>query len=191
MEENVKCMDCSKNIKFANKRGIEFIPVLNKEEKTSELNNLIKNHNYKNIHSCICVNCLHEYIPLMKAKTNEEKIKHNNYMVSLKDLLLDVSDQDNINEIMNLVLNDDEIIELQINYKNLKEERIKMEKKINENKKELKELRDKEENICVKINKNLREKEENKKITDKLLLKLKYLKNEYDKLINQDKDDFE
>ena len=66
-----------------------------------------------------------------------------------------------------------------------------MEEIINKSKQELKELRDEEENICVKINKILREKEENKEINDKLTLKLKYLQNEYDKLTKQDKNDFE
>ena len=191
MTENVRCMDCSKIIKLANKKGIEFIPILKKEEKIVELNNLIKNQNYKNIHSCICANCLYEYFLLMKSKTEEEKTKHNNYMISIKDLLLDISDQENIDKIMNVVLNEKEINDLKLQRNILKNERIKLEKTINENKKELKDLRAEEENICIKINKILRDKEENKEITDKLVLKLKYLQNEYDKLTKQDQNDFE
>ena len=166
MTENVRCMDCSKIIDLSNKKGMEFIPVLKKEEKIAELNNLIKNNNYKNIHSCICANCLHEYILLMKSKTEEEKKRHNNYMVSMKDLLLDISDQENIDGVLKVILNEKEIKELCKQNEKLKNERIEMEEIINKSKQELKELRDEEENICVKINKILKEKEENKEINN-------------------------
>ena len=80
--------------------GIEYIPLLNEKEKESELNNLFEKKNFGNIHSCICTNCLYDYIKLIKKKTEEEEQKHDKTMISLKNLLLDISNQENI-EIIN------------------------------------------------------------------------------------------
>ena len=185
----IKCMDCKRDIKPIKKIGLGLIPKLNEEERIVELNKLIEKQNFENIHLGICVNCLHEFIKLMKQKTEETKTKHNNYMISLKDLLLDISDQDSIIKIMEEGLNEKEIQDLKIKYNNLKDQRNILEKTLDENKKELKILRNEEENICIKINKNIREKEENKEILDKLKIKLEYLKREYDKLANQNEED--
>ena len=183
-KENIKCMnkDCKNYIKNL---GIQFIPKLNKEEIIAELNDLIDKHNYEKIHSCVCANCLHEYIILMKQKIEEEKIKHNNSMIALKDLLLDISNDD-ITDISHSVINDKEKNTLKNKYNNLKKERIELEKTLNNNKKELIKLKNDEENLCIKLNKNMKEKEENKEIIKKLKIKLNYLKKEYDDLIKED-----
>ena len=191
MTESIKCMDCPQNIKTSKKIGIEFIPKLEKDERLNELNELIKKQNFDNIHSCICATCFNEYLPLMKEKIEEEKNKHNKSIISLKDLLLDLSNQESIDEIIKTVLNDNEIRELQAKYQNLKRERIQLEHKLINNKKELKNLKNEEEETCIKLNKNLKEREENKEICEKLKLKLIKLQKEYEELVkdnnNEDK----
>ena len=188
-ETKIKCMDCKNEIIPIKKLEMGFIPKLNDEERIAEINKLIEKKIFENIHLGICVNCLHEYIVLMKQKTNEEKTTHNNYMISLKDLILDISDQDSFEKAYNEGVNEKEIKELEYKYMILKNERIELENRINENKKDLKNLRKEEENICININKNIREKEENKEVADKLKKKLEYLKREYDDLINKSDDD--
>ena len=189
MTETIKCMDCPQNIKTSKKIGIEFIPKLGKDERLNELNELIKKQNFDNIHSCICVTCFNEYLPLMKEKIEEEKNKHNKGIISLKDLLLDLSNQENIDEIINSVLNQDEIKGLQAQYQNLKKERIQLEHKLINNKNEIKNLKNEEENICIKLNKNIKEREENKEIYEKLKSKLKKLEKEYKELVKDDKNE--
>ena len=192
MTENIKCVDCKKYIKIQEKIGIEFIPILNEEEKKAELNNLLEKKNCENIQSCICANCLYDYIRLMKAKTKEEEKKHDNTMISLKNLILDISNRENIEEIMQSVLNNEEITKLKDEYKKKKYERIELEKKINDNKKKLKELKDEEESICIKLNQKIRKREEDNQNNEIMKKKLNYLKKQYANLIKEDdKDDFQ
>ena len=159
------------------------------DEIKSEINYLIDNKNLDNIHSCVCVNCLHEYFNIMKQKIEEEKAKHDNCVISLKDLLKDLSDQNDISQIMGSVLNDIEIEDLNSKYKLFKKERIELEDKLNENKKELINLRKEEENICLNLNKKEKKKEENKEIKEKLKLKLEYLQRQYDEINKEDEED--
>ncbi len=187
MSEDIKCIDCGMKIKIVEKSALDYCLLLKKEEKISELNSLINNHNYQKIHSCICINCLHEYIHLMKQKTEEAKTRHNKCMISLKDLLLDISNQENIDKIMHSILNEKEIINLYNNYCKLKTERIDLEEKINKDKKELVELKNYEQNLCIQLNKNKREAEEHKEIMNGLNKKLKNLKKQYEELIKEDK----
>ena len=187
MSQDIKCIECGMKIKVVEKSALDYCPLLKKEEKISELNSLINNHNYQKIHSCICVNCLHEYILLMKQKTEEAKTRHNNCMISLKDLLLDISNQENIDKIMHSILNEKEIKSLYKKYSELKTERIDLEEKINKDKKELVELKNKEQDLCVQLNKKKRESEENKEIMDGLNKKLRHLKKQYEELIKEDK----
>ena len=191
MSEEIKCIgeDCNHNIKETKQVGINFIPKMTNDEIKAEINYLIDNKNYENIHSCVCVNCLHEYCNIMKQKIEEEKTKHDNCVISLKDLLKDLSDQNEINQIMCSVLNSIEIEDLNSRYKLLKKERIELEDKMNENKKELIYLRKEEENICTNLNKKEKEKEENKEIKDKLKLKLEYLQRQYDEINKEDEKD--
>ena len=191
MSEEIKCIgeDCNHNIKETKQVGINFIPQMTNDEIKAEINYLIDNKNYENIHSCVCVNCLHEYCNIMKQKIEEEKTKHDNCVISLKDLLKDLSDQNEINQIMCSVLNSIEIEDLNSRYKLLKKERIELEDKMNENKKELIYLRKEEENICTNLNKKEKEKEENKEIRDKLKLKLEYLQRQYDEINKEDEKD--
>ena len=186
MSDEIKCIACKSNIKTSKKVGIEFIPQLTREEKKAEINYLIDNQNYDNIHSCVCIDCIDEYIKLMKQKLNLEKDKHDNCIISIKDLLLDISNQDKINEIMNSVLNEQEVMDLKNRNNLLKKERIELENKISENKTESLMLRNEEENLCLKINKIVKEKEENNEYLKKLELKLKYLKNEYNNLMKNE-----
>ena len=191
MSEEIKCIgeDCNHNIKETKKVGINLIPQMTNDEIKAEINYLIDNKNSENIHSCVCVNCLHEYCNIMKQKIEEEKTKHDNCVISLKDLLKDLSDQNEINQIMCSVLNSIEIEDLNSRYKLLKKERIELEDKMNENKKELIYLRKEEENICTNLNKKEKEKEENKEIKDKLKLKLEYLQRQYDEINKEDEKD--
>ena len=177
MSEEIKCIDedCNHNIKETKKVGINFIPQMTNDEIKAEINYLIDNRNFENIHSCVCVNCLHEYLNIMKQKIEEEKAKHDNCVISLKDLLMDLSDQNNINQIMSSVLNDIEVNDLNSKYMLSKKERIELEDKMNENKKELINLKKEEENIYLNLNKKEKEKEENREIKDRLKLKLEYL----------------
>ena len=191
MSEEIKCIgeDCNHNIKETKQVGINFIPQMTNDEIKAEINYLIDNKNYENIHSCVCVNCLHEYCNIMKQKIEEEKTKHDNCVISLKDLLKDLSDQNEINQIMCSVLNSIEIEDLNSRYKLLKKERIELEDKMNENKKELIYLRKEEEDICTNLNKKEKEKEENKEIKDKLKLKLEYLQRQLDEINKEDEKD--
>ena len=191
MSEAIKCIDedCKHNIKETKKVGINFIPQMTNDEIKSEINYLIDNKNLDNIHSCVCVNCLHEYFNIMKQKIEEEKAKHDNCVISLKDLLKDLSDQNDISQIMGSVLNDIEIEDLNNKYKLFKKERIELEDKLNENKKELINLRKEEESICLNLNKKEKKKEENKEIKEKLKLKLEYLQRQYDEINKEDEED--
>ena len=191
MSEERKCIDedCNHNIKETKKVGINFIPQMTNDEIKSEINYLIDNKNLDNIHSCVCVNCLHEYFNIMKQKIEEEKAKHDNCVISLKDLLKDLSDQNDISQIMGSVLNDIEIEDLNSKYKLFKKERIDLEDKLNENKKELINLRKEEESICLNLNKKEKKKEENKEIKEKLKLKLEYLQRQYDEINKEDEED--
>ena len=190
MSEERKCIDedCNHNIKETKKVGINFIPQMTNDEIKSEINYLIDNKNFE-IHSCVCVNCLHEYFNIMKQKIEEEKAKHDNCVISLKDLLKDLSDQNDISQIMGSVLNDIEIEDLNSKYKLFKKERIELEDKLNENKKELINLRKEEESICLNLNKKEKKKEENKEIKEKLKLKLEYLQRQYDEINKEDEED--
>ena len=191
MSEERKCIDedCNHNIKETKKVGINFIPQMTNDEIKAEINYLIDNKNLDNIHSCVCVNCLHEYFNIMKQKIEEEKAKHDNCVISLKDLLKDLSDQNDISQIMGSVLNDIEIEDLNSKYKLFKKERIELEDKLNENKKELINLRKEEESICLNLNKKEKKKEENKEIKEKLKLKLEYLQRQYDEINKEDEED--
>ena len=191
MSEERKCIDedCNHNIKETKKVGINFIPQMTNDEIKAEITYLIDNKNVENIHSCVCVNCLHEYFNIMKQKIEEEKAKHDNCVISLKDLLKDLSDQNDISQIMGSVLNDIEIEDLNSKYKLFKKERIELEDKLNENKKELINLRKEEERICINLNKKEKEKEENKEIKDKLKSKLEYLQRQYDEINKEDEED--
>ena len=191
MSEERKCIDedCNHNIKETKKVGINFIPQMTNDEIKSEINYLIDNKNLDNIHSCVCVNCLHEYFNIMKQKIEEEKAKHDNCVISLKDLLKDLSDQNDISQIMGSVLNDIEIEDLNSKYKLFKKERIELEDKLNENKQELINLRKEEERIYINLNKKEKEKEENKELKEKLKLKLEYLLRQYDEINKEDEED--
>ena len=189
MSESVKCMDCDNRIKITKKGlGLEFIPQLKKEEKMAELNSLIQNKDYQKIHSCICIDCLRDYFHLMKEKTKEAKKMHKNYMTSLKDLLLDLSNQNEIDEIMRSTLNEKEVKNLYNTYNQLKAERISLETKINKDKDEIIKLKKEEEDICIQLNKKIKEDEEKKQIMKKLNLKLANLKKQYSELIDTDSD---
>ena len=187
MSESIKCMDCDNKIKIT-KKGLEFLPQLKKEEKTAELNSLIENNQYQKIHSCICIDCLHDYIHLMKQKTEEAKSNHKNCMISLKDLLLDLSNQDDVDDILHSSLNDDEVKNLYGYYSNLRKKRIELEEKINKDKNEIIKLKKSEEDICIQLNKNKKEDEEKQQIMKKLNLKLSNLKKQYSELIDSDKE---
>ena len=190
MSKEIKCIDedCSHNIKETKKVGINFVPQMTNDEIKSEINYLIDNKNFENIHSCVCVNCLHEYYNIMKQKIEEEKEKHDNCVISLKNLLMDLSNQNDISQIMGSVLNDIEIEDLNSKYKLFKKERIELEDKMNENEKELINLRKEEENICINLNRKEKEREENKKIKEKLKLKLEYLQKQYDEINKEDEE---
>ena len=190
MSKEIKCIDedCSHNIKETKKVGINFVPQMTNDEIKSEINYLIDNKNFENIHSCVCVNCLHEYYNIMKQKIEEEKEKHDNCVISLKNLLMDLSNQNDISQIMGSVLNDIEIEDLNSKYKLFKKERIELEDKMNENEKELINLRKEEENICINLNRKEKEREENKEIKDKLKLKLEYLQKQYDEINKEDEE---
>jgi len=191
MSKEIKCIDddCNHNIKETKKIGINFVPQMTYDEIKAEINYLIDNRNFENIHSCICVNCLHEYYNIIKQKIEEEKAKHDNCVISLKDLLMDLSDQGDIGQIMGSVLNDIEIEDLNSKYKLFKKERVELEDKMNENRKELIDLRKEEERLCINLNRKEKEREENKEIKDKLKLKLEYLQKQYDEINKEDEED--
>ena len=191
MSKEIKCIDddCNHNIKETKKIGINFVPQMTYDEIKAEINYLIDNRNFENIHSCICVNCLHEYYNIIKQKIEEEKAKHDNCVISLKDLLMDLSDQGDICQIMGSVLNDIEIEDLNSKYKLFKKERVELEDKMNENRKELIDLRKEEERLCINLNRKEKEREENKEIKDKLKLKLEYLQKQYDEINKEDEED--
>ena len=73
-ENEIQCMDCSSNIKESkNRDSISYMTPLNKEEKLQEINKLIETKDLKDITSCICIDCLHVSLGIIKSKINEEE----------------------------------------------------------------------------------------------------------------------
>ena len=185
-EDEIQCMDCSSNIKESkNRDSISYMTPLNKEEKLQEINKLIETKDLKDITSCICIDCLHVSLGIIKSKINEEEQKHDDYLISLKNLLLDISNKKDIYKIVDNLLGEKEIKELEENYKSLCKKREELEEKLKNDKDELKKLRDEEENIFVKLNENERKKEEEKKYIKKLNMKKEYLQKLYEQIIEE------
>ena len=186
IEEEIQCMDCSKNI--INEENADFITYmtpLTKEEKLSALNNLIETQNLDEIKTGVCVSCLYEYLISTKERLNEEEEKHEDCMKALNDLLLDLSHQKEIKNIVESSLKEDEIKELDEKYKSQCKKRKELEKKIKEQKNEYKKLKEEESDILFKLNENERKKEEKRKYKEKLIMKKEYLQKYYEKIINE------
>ena len=184
LDEEIHCMNCSKNI--INPENIYFISTpLSKEELLSALNNLIETQNLNGIKTGVCVSCLYEYLKSIKKRLNEEEEKHENCIKALKDLLLDLSNQKEIKNVVENPLKEEEILEQDEKYRALYKRRKSLEKKIKEQKIKYKKLKEEESDILFKLNKNERQKEEKRKYKEKLIMKKQYLQKYYDKIIKQ------
>ena len=186
-EEEVQCMECSKNIKTQKNSDILLYKTpLKREEKISEIKNKIETQNLEDIKTGVCISCLHESLSLIKTNLNEEEQKHDDCLKALKDLLLDISNQKDINKIIDNLLNEKEIKELKEKHEQLYKKRRELENKIKENKDELNMLKDEEGKIIIKINENERKKEDLLKYKEKLNMKKEYLQKIYEQIIQEE-----
>ena len=192
LDEEIQCMNCSKNI--INQKNTNFIlytTPLTKEETISSLNNIIETQNLPDIKTGVCVSCLYEYLNSIKDRLKNEEEKHEDCIKALKDLLLDLSYQKEIKNIIESSLVENEIKEIKEQDKkyrtlNLNTKRKALEEKIKEQKNEYKKLKEEESDILFKLNKNERIQEEKIKYKEKLIIKKQYLQKYYEKIIKQD-----
>ena len=190
LDEEIQCMNCSKNI--INQKNTNFIlytTPLTKEETISSLNNIIETQNLPDIKTGVCVSCLYEYLNSIKDRLKNEEEKHEDCIKALKDLLLDLSYQKEIKNIIESSLVENEIKEIKEQdkkYRTLNTKRKALEEKIKEQKNEYKKLKEEESDILFKLNKNERIQEEKIKYKEKLIMKKQYLQKYYEKIIKQD-----
>ena len=107
----------------------------------------------------------------------------------LKDLLLDLSYQKEIKNIIESSLVENEIKEIKEQdkkYRTLNTKRRALEEKIKEQKNEYKKLKEEESDILFKLNENERIQEEKIKYKEKFIMKKQYLQKYYEKIIKQD-----
>ena len=179
LDEEIQCMNCSKNI--INQKNTNFIlytTPLTKEETISSLNNIIETQNLPDIKTGICVSCLYEYLNSIKDRLKNEEEKHEDCIKALKDLLLDLSYQKEIKNIIESSLVENEIKEIKEQdkkYRTLYTKRKVFEEKIKEQKNEYKKLKEEESDILFKLNENERIQEEKIKYKEKLIMKKQYL----------------
>ena len=186
-EEEVQCMECSSNIRITkDKDAISYLTPLSRDEKSLEINDIIETQNFEDIHSGVCINCLHECLSQMKTKLDEEEKKHEDCLQALKDLLLDVSNKKEINKIIDNLLNERKMKELKENYDKLYIKRKELEKQIKKDKDELRKLKDEEQKIYIELNDIKRKKEDKKVYKEKLNMKKKYLQNLYEEIIKEE-----
>ena len=190
LDEEIQCMNCSKNIiNQENTNFILYTTPLTKEETISSLNNIIETQNLPDIKTGVCVSCLYEYLISIKERLNEEEEKHMDCIKALKDLLLDLSYQKEIKNIIESSLVENEIKEIKEQdkkYRTLNTKRKALEEKIKEQKNEYKKLKEEESDILFKLNENERIQEEKIKYKEKLIMKKQYLQKYYEKIIKQD-----
>ena len=184
-EEEVQCMECSSNIRISKDKDTYMTP-LSREEKALEINDIIETQNFEDIHSGVCINCLHECLIKMKTKLEEEEKKHEDCLQALKDLLLDVSNKKEIDKIISNLLNENEMKDLKTKYDDLYKKRKELEKKIKNDKDELRKLKDEEQKIYIKLNDETRKKEDNKIYKEKLNMKKKYLEQLYKEILEDE-----
>ena len=101
---------------------------------------------------------------------------------ALKDLLLDFSQQKDIEKIGVVKSEEKELKEKSVS---LFEKRKKLEENLEDKKGVYKKLKDEENDILFKLNENERIKEEQKKYKEKLILKKQYLQKYYEKVIEE------
>ena len=130
----------------------------------------------------VCVSCLYEYLISIKERLNEEEEKHMDCIKALKDLLLDFSQQKDIEKIGVVKSEEKELKEKSVS---LFEKRKKLEENLEDKKDVYKKLKDEENDILFKLNENERIKEEQKKYKEKLILKKQYLQKYYEKVIEE------
>ena len=137
----------------------------------------------------VCVSCLYEYLNSIKDRLKNEEEKHEDCIKALKDLLLDLSYQKEIKNIIESSLVENEIKEIKEQdkkYRTLNTKRKALEEKIKEQKNEYKKLKEEESDILFKLNENERIQEEKIKYKEKLIMKKQYLQKYYEKIIKQD-----
>ena len=190
LDEEIQCMNCSKNIiNQENTNFILYTTPLTKEETISSLNNIIETQNLPDIKTGVCVSCLYEYLNSIKDRLKNEEEKHEDCIKVLKDLLLDLSYQKEIKNIIESSLVENEIKEIKEQdkkYRTLNTKRKALEEKIKEQKNEYKKLKEEESDILFKLNENERIQEEKIKYKEKLIMKKQYLQKYYEKIIKQD-----
>ncbi len=160
LDEEIQCMNCSKNIiNQENTNFILYTTPLTKEETISSLNNIIETQNLPDIKTGVCVSCLYEYLNSIKDRLKNEEEKHEDCIKALKDLLLDLSYQKEIKNIIESSLVENEIKEIKEQdkkYRTLNTKRKALEEKIKEQKNEYKKLKEEESDILFKLNENER-----------------------------------
>ena len=190
LDEEIQCMNCSKNIiNQENTNFILYTTPLTKEETISSLNNIIETQNLPDIKTGVCVSCLYEYLNSIKDRLKNEEEKHEDCIKVLKDLLLDLSYQKEIKNIIESSLVENEIKEIKEQdkkYRTLNTKRKALEEKIKEQKNEYKKLKEEESDILFKLNENERIQEEKIKYKEKLIMKKQYLLKYNEKIIKQD-----
>jgi len=190
LDEEIQCMNCSKNIiNQENTNFILYTTPLTKEETISSLNNIIETQNLPDIKTGVCVSCLYEYLNSIKDRLKNEEKKHEDCIKALKDLLLDLSYQKEIKNIIESSLVENEIKEIKEQdkkYRTLYTKRKVFEEKIKEQKNGYKKLKEEESDILFKLNENERIQEEKIKYKEKLIMKKQYLQKYYEKIIKQD-----
>ena len=182
-EEEILCMECSATIKNTKEiESISYMTPLSRDEKTSEIKNIIETQNLEDIHSNICINCLHECIKEMKEKLNEEEKKHEDCLISLEDLLLDISNKKEINKIIDNLLNDKEIKDLRKQFEQLCEKSEELENIIKNDKDDLRNLKDEEQKLYIKLNENNRKKKDKEIYLKTLKKKKEFLEKLFEEL---------
>ena len=185
LDEEIQCMNCSKNIiNQENTNFILYTTPLTKEETISSLNNIIETQNLPDIKTGVCVSCLYEYLNSIKDRLKNEEEKHEDCIKALKDLLLDLSYQKEIKNIIESSLVENEIKEIKEQDK--KYRTLNTKRKAKEQKNEYKKLKEEESDILFKLNENERIQEEKIKYKEKLIMKKQYLQKYYEKIIKQD-----
>ena len=187
-EDEIQCMNCSKNIIKPKNDFVLYMEPLTKEEKLSALNNLIETQDLSSIKTGVCVSCLYEYLISIRERLNEEEEKHMDCIKALKDSILDFSrkkDIDTIENIYNTGVDEVEEKELEQKLGSLVGNREELEKKIKKQKEEFEKLKGEEKNILLKLNENERKKEEQNKYKEKLIKKKQYLQKYYEKIIEK------
>ena len=187
-EDEIQCMDCSKNIIKPENDFLLYMSPLTKEEKLSALNYLIESQNLDSITTGVCVSCLYEYLISVRERLNEEEEKHRDCINALKDSLFVFSQNKEIDKIAkNFDTGVDEAEEKELEEKvdTLIKRRKSLEKKIKEQKKIFGKLKEEENNIYFKLNENERKNEEETKHKEKLIMKKQYLQKYYEKVIKE------